>query len=139
MYQILAIDHSFDFSKISIRMNRKNRRMNVGVSPSTWFVRVLWMELEQSGSLHIRNLREAMDLLFPIWNKAMASDDERIKFIRGANNAKLEYLVKERDLSQANVTAGNSKWLTAEQTASILVCSNEERQVAKGIYEAFKN
>jgi len=118
--------------------------MNVGVSPSTWFVRVLWMELEQSGSLHIRNLREAMDLLFPIWNKAMASDDERInwacvKFIRGANNAKLEYLVKERDLSQTNVTAGISKWLTAEQTASILVCSNEERQVAKGIYEAFKN
>ena len=126
------------------RQSRVTRRMNVGVSPSSWFVRVLWLELDQSGALHLKNLREAMQLFFPIWNKAMASDDERIswacvKFIRGATKAKLEYLTKERQLSQANITAGNSKWLSAEQTATILDCTDEDREIARGIYEAFKD
>jgi len=117
--------------------------MRLGVYPFTWFVRVIWIELERTGKMELQDLEAAYYHFEPFWEYAVMSSNERINnacatFFNGAAKARETYLPLERQASRENVNRGDSKWISGGQTSKIIEYTEEERHAALCIFERYK-
>jgi len=120
--------------------------MTLGVSPFTWFVRVIWIELERTGKIELQSLKHAYWHFEPFWECAVMSsgrdpriNDACLTFFNGAARAGETYLPLEQQASRENVNRGDSKWISGGQTSKIIEYTEEERLAALYIFEKYKN